>query len=81
MSYCKLTTAELQAEQTKQHEIVHAASPDNSLDELQKLFVIEALLAYRESHADRLKRQPAKGKGTSKGSTKGSIPPAWACRY
>jgi hypothetical protein len=60
MSYCKLTTAELQAEQVKQHEIAQGASPDNSLDEMQKLFVIESMLAYRESHADRLKRQPAK---------------------
>jgi hypothetical protein len=58
MSYCKLTTAELQAEQVRQHEIAQTALPDNSLDELQKLFVIEALLDYRESHAERLKRQP-----------------------
>jgi hypothetical protein len=58
MSYCKLTTAELQREQVIQHGIVQAASPDNSLDEAQKLFVIEGLLDYRESHAERLKRQP-----------------------
>jgi hypothetical protein len=75
MSYCQLTTAELQREQTKQQEIAHAALPDNSLDELQKLFVIEALLAYRESHAERLKRQPKpKKKAPVKDRQKGVFP-------
>jgi hypothetical protein len=58
VSYCDLTTAELQEEHVRQHEIVQGSSPDNSLDEAQKLFVIECLLDYRQAHAERLKRQP-----------------------
>jgi hypothetical protein len=58
MSYHQLTTAALQAEQTKQQEIVQGSSPDNSLDEAQKLFVIEALLDYRKCQAERWKQQP-----------------------
>jgi hypothetical protein len=75
MSYCGFTTAELRQEQTKQHKIVQAASPDNSLDELQKLFVIEALLDYRQAHAERLKQRPEpKPKAPVKARQKGVFP-------
>jgi hypothetical protein len=75
MSYHQLTTAELQQEQVRQHGIVQTASPDNSLDELQKLFVIESMLAYRKSHAERLKRQPKpKKKAPVKDRQKGVFP-------
>jgi hypothetical protein len=73
MSYYDLTTAELRQEQARQQEIAHVASPDNSLDEMQKLFVIESMLAYRESHAERLKRQP-KPKAPVKDRQKGVFP-------
>src|SRR5438309_10086504 len=75
MSYHGLTTAELQAEQVKQHGIVQAASPDNALDELQKLFVIEGLLAYRQAHTERLKQRPEpKPKAPVKDRQKGVFP-------
>jgi hypothetical protein len=75
MSYCGFTTAELQAEQTKQHKIVQAASPDNSLDEAQKLFIIEALLDYRKCQAERWKQQPEpKVKAPLKDRQKGVSP-------
>ena len=75
MSYYDLTTAELQAEQVIQQEIVQGSPPDSSLDEAQKLFVIEGLLAYRQAHAERLKqRHEPKPKAPVKDRQKGVFP-------